>query len=233
MTTVLVIDSDAALRRTLALTLPADGMRCVEAAAIAVGLRLCVAEAPDVTLLAIESEESAFAISIREIRAITSKPIILMIEQHQMAFLCHALDNGAHDYIVKPFSATDLREIIHTAIRHSDVEIELLAGRIQLDDICLDMQAQTITRSGVSLHLTREEWRLLQTFVTHSNRPLTCSFLSREVWGAASPSGTTALQCLASSLRRKIEKDPVRCRHLLVEPGVGYRFVSDHRETRV
>lgn len=233
MTAVLVIDSDAALRRTLGLLLNADGMSCVEAADIAAGVQLCVAVPPHVTLLAIDSEESEFAITLRELRAVTAKPIILMIAQHEMAFVCRALESGANDYIVKPFSAAHLGRKIDTVIRHSHLDVDLPTERIQLDDICLDMQAQTITRSGVSLHLTREEWRLLQTFVTHSNRPLTCSFLSRELWGAASPSGTTALQCLASSLRRKIEKDPVRCRHLLVEPGVGYRFVSDHRETRV
>src|SRR5262245_59970012 len=133
MTAVLVIDSDAALRRTLALLLTADGMNCIEAADIAAGVQLCVAVAPNVTLLAIDSEESEFVSTPRQLRAVTGEPIILMIAQHQMALVHRALENGANDYIVKPFSAVHLHRKIHTVIRHSNAEGDLPTERIQLD----------------------------------------------------------------------------------------------------
>ncbi len=164
---------------------------------------------------------------VKGIRAWSSVPIVILSARSQESDKISALDAGADDYLVKPFGVGELLARIRVALRHvsSTVNGEE-EGVFSVDELKVDMIHRKITVSGVEVHLTPIEYRLLTVLVKHAGKVLTHRLLLKEVWGPNYVERAHYLRIYMGILRHKLEKDPARPRFLLTEVGVGYRLAA-------
>jgi two-component system KDP operon response regulator KdpE len=160
----------------------------------------------------------------REIRQWSTAPIIVLSAHHSDAEKVALLDAGADDYVVKPFSTSELQARVRAQLRRSRVAEGSGAAPLDLDGLVIDVARRTVSRAGVGIHLTPTEWDLLRAFVRNQGRTLTHQQIFREVWGRAAGDAQSYLRVHIANLRRKIERDPIRPSLIVTEPGVGYRF---------
>jgi two-component system KDP operon response regulator KdpE len=137
------------------------------------------------------------------------------------------LDEGADDYLTKPFSVAELLARIRVALRHRGTSVAASVTLHALEDLRVDLQAHTVQRDGQSLHLTPTEFKLLARLVRSAGRVVTHRQLLADVWGPEFTEHTHYLRLYMAQLRAKIERDPAEPRHLLTETGVGYRLAVE------
>jgi two-component system KDP operon response regulator KdpE len=164
---------------------------------------------------------------IRSLRKWTQVPIVILSGRMNSAAKVDALDAGADDYVTKPFSVEELLARIRAVTRRT-TEPELLES-VQLGRWTIDLSDHVIyetLRANVvpPVHLTPTEWQLLQALVRHPGRLVSQRQLLQEVWGPTYVEQTHYLRQYVKTLRHKLEEDPTRPRHLITEPGMGYRF---------
>jgi two-component system KDP operon response regulator KdpE len=169
---------------------------------------------------------SGAAVCLR-LREWTRAPILVLSARHSDAEKVALLDAGADDYVTKPFSTTELqarvRALLRRAARGDTAHAET---RIESGDLVIDLVGRTLTVAGAYVHLTRTEWDVLRALATQAGRTLTHHQLFREVWsGRSYGDAQQYLRVQVAHLRRKIERDVVRPRYIVTEPGIGYRFV--------
>ncbi|NAZ81762.1 response regulator [Kineococcus sp. R8] len=223
MSRVLVVDDEPGMRRALAINLSARGWDVTEAADGASALAAAGAAHPDVVLLDLGLPDLDGLEVIAGIRGWSDVPIIVLTARTSSADTVDALDAGADDYVTKPFAMDVLLARLRAALRRG-------AGAGPAPDVVdagglhIDLARHTVTRDGEAVKLTPTEWSLLQVLVAHSGRLVTQTHLLKEVWGPAYGRETNYLRVYVGQLRRKLEPVPSRPRHLITEPGVGYRF---------
>ncbi len=142
--------------------------------------------------------------------------------QDSEADIVRALDNGATDYITKPFRTGELVARIRSAIRRNSTQVE--RNLLTSGDLEIDLAARTVKKQGEHVKLTATEFKLLALFALNEGRVLTHHYLLKEVWGVGYQQETQYLRVFVRALRKKIEADPDRPVHLITETGVGYRF---------
>jgi two-component system KDP operon response regulator KdpE len=138
-----------------------------------------------------------------------------------------ALDLGADDYLTKPFGPNELMARIRLALRHAAQPARDSESVFRAGEIDVDFARRRLTVSGGEIHLTPTEWDIVKLFATHADKVLTDRMLMENVWGAAQRSQAHSLHVYIGRLRRKLEAAPSAQRHIVTEPGVGYRFVTD------
>ncbi len=227
--TLLVIDDEAQIRRVVRNALSSDGVELLEAATGAEGLDLAAARDPDLIVLDLGLPDLGGLDVCRDLRAFTSAPILVLSARHSDTEKAMLLDAGADDYVTKPFSTVELQARVRALVRrhvrsqHANGATTLAAG-----DIMIDYVARVVRVRGAEVHLTPIEWDLLRTLSSQAGRTLTHQQLFAAVWaGRSFGDAQQYLRVHVAHLRRKLEADPVRPRHILTEPGVGYRFVVD------
>lgn len=219
---VLVVDDEPAIRRFLRVSLSAHGYVVFEASDGQGALSAVVANRPDLIILDLGLPDLDGIEVTRLLREWTHIPIIILSVRGQEADKVTALDAGADDYLTKPFSTGELLARIRVALRH--------AGQsgsepvFTSDDLTVDLVRRVVTVAGREVQLTPTEYDLLRALVIHAGKVLTHRQLLREVWGIGYEQETHILRVNISNLRRKIEPEPARPRHILTEPGVGYRL---------
>ena len=224
MTTVLVIDDEAALLRALQINLGARGYEVATAFDGTAGLTRMAHHPADVVIVDLGLPDMDGADVIRGIRGWSTAPIIVLSARGEEAQKVHALDAGADDYITKPFGMDELLARLRAATRRavpgSDQPV------IATADFVIDLAAKRVTRTSddVEVRLTPTEWQLLELLVRNRGRLITGQQLLRDVWGPAYKTETHYLRVYIAQLRRKLEPDPARPRYLITEPGMGYRF---------
>jgi two-component system KDP operon response regulator KdpE len=159
---------------------------------------------------------------IRELRLITSAPVIVLSGRTGPGDKIGALDAGADDYVTKPFSMEELLARLRAALRRDGPAQP--ARPVTIGSCTIDLAAHLATRDGEQIRLTPTEWRLLEILIRHPGQLVGGRRLLTEMWGPAYSSSTHYLRFHMAGLRRKLEDDPARPRHLLTEPGMGYRF---------
>jgi two-component system KDP operon response regulator KdpE len=164
---------------------------------------------------------------IRAIRQRVSTPIVVLSARGAEHDKVAALDLGADDYLTKPFGVNELLARVRVALRHAARPAAGTEPIIRLGDIEVDLERRRVTSSGQQIHLTPTEWDLMKLFVTSPDKVLTDRMILQAVWGSAYPSQAHSLHVYVARLRKKLEIDSSSRRHLLTEPGVGYRFVTD------
>ena len=228
MTDLLVVEDDAQLVMALALTLRSRGYDVTTAGTAADALRLAGARRFDVVVLDLGLPDADGQELLKELREWLRAPIIILSARDHEQQKIHALDNGADDYLTKPFSAGELLARVRVALRHAArVGGEKDSSVFRHGDLKIDLGARRVFVGEKEVHLTPLEFKLLQTLTRHAGKVLTHRFLLKEVWGPNQAEETHYLRVFMAGLRRKIEADSAQPRYLLTEPGVGYRLACD------
>ena len=223
MSRVLLVDDEPQLLRALRINLAARHFDVVTAEDGTGALEAAATHPPDLVVLDLGLPDLDGVEVIRRLRVWTAVPIIVLSGRVGSSDKVLALDAGADDYVTKPFSLEELIARIRAVTRRStgtDASAEVVVGRFRID-----LADRTIAvDEGEPPHLTRTEWQLLEILLTHPGKLITQRSLLQQVWGPAYEQETHYIRQYMAHLRRKLEADPARPRHLLTEPGMGYRF---------
>ncbi|WP_088318018.1 response regulator [Kineosporia sp. R_H_3] len=224
MTKVLVVDDEPALRRTLAILLRARGYEVVSAADGRGGLAAVPAEHPDVVVLDLGLPDVDGVDVVRSLRGWSPVPILVLSGRLDARQKVAALDAGADDYVTKPFDVEELLARLRAvARRHAP---SLPADPVRLGRFTVDVEDRTARADdGTTVHLTPTQWGLLEMLVRSPGRLVGQRTLLREVWGPTYEKQTHYLRQYMKQLRDRLEDDPSNPRHLVTDPGLGYRFV--------
>jgi len=222
---ILVIEDDQAIRGVIRSTLEGAGYRVAEAGNCARGLVEAGTRKPDLVILDLGLPDRDGVEFIREMRSWSTKPIIVLSARTEEEQKVEALDEGADDYLAKPFGVAEMlarvRAGLRRAVRSPDSEV----ATVTFGDVTVDVVNRTVSRAGAPVHLTAVEFRLLAALLAHPGKIVTHRQLLREVWGPAYVEHGHYLRVYMGHLRQKLEALPARPRHLVTETGVGYRFV--------
>ncbi|MBI2711088.1 MAG: response regulator [Actinobacteria bacterium] len=222
MTRLLMIDDEARFARALAIGLRAHGYDVDVATTGEEGLATAAARPPDVVVLDLGLPGLDGLDVLRGLRAWTSVPIIVLSARHEQTSKVDALDEGADDYLTKPFGMDELLARLR-AIQRRGVERDE-APVVRTADFTIDLGAKLVTVDRGDVHLTPKEWQLLELLVRHPGKLVSQRQVLQEVWGPHYEKETDYLRVFIASLRRKLEPQPARPRYFITEPGMGYRF---------
>jgi two-component system KDP operon response regulator KdpE len=225
---VVLIEDEPEIRRFLRASLTGHGYRLFEATTGAEGLREAESRQPDIVVLDLGLPDIDGLEVIRRLREWTGVPIIVLSARGQEQDKIIALDAGADDYVGKPFGVGELLARLRVSLRHAERTVrEAGEPTFSAGDLEVNPTERRVLVGGKEIHLTPIEYRLLATMVKHAGKVLTHRQLLREVWGPPYAEQAHYLHVYMAQLRRKIETDPARPRHLLTEPGIGYRLAPD------
>ena len=222
MTRLLLVDDDAPLLNALRIGLEAHGYEVATAADGAAAIAAVTAAVPDVVLLDLGLPRFSGVEVITAIRAWSSVPIIVLSARHQGPSKVAALDAGADDYVTKPFGMDELLARIRAVLRRASATDEAVV--VEAGDLRIDLGAKRLERDGELVHLTKKEWAALAELARSPGSLVTQAELLDAVWGPGYEGASEYLRTLFARLRRKVEVDPAAPRHLITEPGVGYRL---------
>ncbi len=222
---ILVIDDELAIRRFLHTVLSNEGFVLHEAEGGHAGLAAAAACRPDVILLDLGLPDLDGVEVIRRIREWSPVPIIVLSVREREDDKIAALDAGADDYLTKPFGVGELLARIRAALRRSLQQAP--EPIFSSGDLVMDLTLRRVTVKGEDVQLTPTEYDLLRLLVNHAGKVLTHGQILKQIWGMAYREQPHVLRVNISNLRRKIEADPSRPRHIITEPGVGYRLAPE------
>ncbi|GLY54035.1 response regulator [Lentzea sp. NBRC 102530] len=224
MTKVLVVDDEPQIVRALRINLAARGYEVLTASDGTTALRLAADGKPDVVVLDLGLPDMNGTDVIAGLRGWTTMPIIVLSARTDSADKVDALDAGADDYVTKPFGMDELLARLRAAVRRSATTGPEDEPVVQTASFAVDLAAKRVLKDGAEVHLTPTEWGLLEVLARNAGKLVAQKQLLREVWGPAYDKETHYLRVYLAQLRRKLEPEPARPRHLLTEPGMGYRF---------
>ena len=228
---VLMIEDDPQIRRFLRAALAAEDYQFHEALTAEEGIAQAAARQPDLVLLDLGLPDRDGLEVIRGIRRWSQMPIVVLSARGQEKDKIAALDLGADDYVAKPFAVGELLARIRAALRRAaPLAADGANTAIRFGDVQADFEKRIITVRGEEVHLTPNEYKLLQVLIKHAGRVVTQRQLLNEVWGPQHTEQSQYLRVYVAQLRRKLEREPARPRHLQTEPGVGYRLSLDHKD---
>lgn len=221
---ILIIDDEAQIRKLLTITLQSHDYKVSEAATGKDGLNLVASHPPDLILLDLGLPDENGHDVLKHLREWYSNPIIIISVQNTEDEIVKALDNGANDYLTKPFRTGELLARIRTALRN--MASELNSPVAQFHDLSVDFANRMVRRKSNMIKLTATEYSLLALFARNEGKVLTHQYLLNQVWGPTHKNESQYLRVFIAQLRKKIETDPNRPAYILTESGVGYRFLG-------
>jgi two-component system KDP operon response regulator KdpE len=228
MTSVLVVDDEAALVRALRINLTARGYAVMTANDGASALLAAATERPDLVLLDLGLPDIDGIEVIRELRTWSAMPIIVLSARNQPADRIQALDTGADTYVTKPFGMEELLACLRAAERRLALTAPPEPGLVvETAAFTVDVSSKIVRRGEVAVHLTRTEWAILEQLVRHPDSLISGKHLLTTIWGPDCADRGHYLRVYMAQLRRKLEPCPSQPRYLLTEPGIGYRFVTE------
>jgi two-component system, OmpR family, KDP operon response regulator KdpE len=223
VTRVLVVEDERGLRQALAINLKSRGYDVSAVADGAAALAAAAAEPPDLVVLDLGLPDMDGSDVISGLRGWTDAPIVVLSARGTQGDKVKALDDGADDYVTKPFGMDELFARLRAALRRSNRDPQ--APRVETPSFSVDFAAkQARTADGEAVRLTPTEWHMLEVLVRNEGKLVSREDLLREVWGPKYETEHNYLRVYMAQLRRKLEQDPPHPRHLITEPGIGYRF---------
>ncbi|MBN1145382.1 MAG: response regulator [Bacteroidales bacterium] len=220
--TILIIDDEVQIRRLLQITLAANGFKIAEASIGREGLALAASLQPVLIILDLGLPDMDGLQIIRKLREWYRKPVIILSVRNTEEDIIEALDNGANDYLTKPFRTGELLARIRVAIRQgqdlSDNPV------LSFGSLNIDMSSHVVKKENEIIKLTSTEFSLLALLAKNEGRVLTHQYILKEIWGMGYIEQTQYLRVFIAQLRKKIECDPAKPTLIVTESGIGYRF---------
>ena len=220
---ILVIDDEPQMRKLLAIALESNGYAVTLASSGQEGIRMTSQYNPDLILLDIGLPDTNGHAVLMELRIWYDKPVIILSVQNSEDDIVNALDNGATDYLTKPFRTGELMARIRSSVRRNSVEDA--DQFLVFNDIEIDLVSRTVKKNNEFLKLTSTEYNLMILFAKNEGKVLTHQFILKKIWGVAYQKETQYVRVFVGQLRKKIEIDPDQPKHIITESGVGYRFM--------
>lgn len=222
---ILIIDDETQIRKLLTITLQSNDYKVYEAATGKQGLLVVADHPPDLILLDLGLPDENGHEILKHLREWFSNPIIIISVQGNEADIIKALDNGANDYLVKPFRTGELLARIRSALRKFSSEPNIPIGVFQ--DLSIDFVNRIVKKHTATVKLTTTEYSLLSLLARNEGKVLTHQYLLNNVWGASHQNESQYLRVFIAQLRKKIEDNPNRPLHIITESGIGYRFMGN------
>jgi two-component system KDP operon response regulator KdpE len=217
---VLLVDDDATLRRAVGIGLRAAGHEVLVVADGRSALQAVREDRPDVVILDLGLPDLGGVEVLHSLREWSTVPVVVLSARAESGEKVRALDLGADDYVTKPFGMDELLARVRAAARRAGSDVPVL----EAGDLVIDLPARKVTKAGRVIRLTPTEWGLLEALVRTPGRLVAQQDLLHEVWGPSYGRETNYLRVYVGGLRKKLEEDPSSPRHLITEPGMGYRF---------
>ena len=219
---ILVIDDELEIRRFLNSTLTQAGFKVVEEETGRGGIKKLKDEEPNIVLLDLGLPDIDGIEVIDKVRSFSNIPIIVLSARGQEADKVKALENGADDYLTKPFSNAELIARIKVAIRHS--ELKEKANKIEINGVKIDFDAGIAFLNDKELDLTPKEYKLLSILIKNAGKIITQKQLLNEIWDRYTPENNNYLRIHTQHLRKKLNDDPLKPKYIITETGIGLRF---------
>ncbi|WP_415034179.1 response regulator [Azonexus sp.] len=220
---ILLVEDERQIRETIALALECEGFATCEAGNAARASEQVAQHKPALILLDLGLPDRDGVDFIRDLRAWSATPILILSARSAEDSKVDALDAGADDYLSKPFGMAELLARVRALLRRRPDE-QVSDAQLAFGDFLIDCVKRTVSRAGEPLHLTQIEYRLLAYLAANPGRVLTHRHLLARVWGGQAVENHQYLRVYVGHLRQKIEANPAQPRHILTEIGVGYRF---------
>lgn len=220
---ILIIDDEPQIRKLLEITLKSNDYKTFLAETGHEGILLAANHAPELILLDLGLPDKSGHEVLKELRQWYRKSVIILSVQNSEHDIVTALDNGATDYLCKPFRTAELLARIRSAIRRNH-NIDNNSSIFVIGNLEIDLTAHTVKKNDEIIKLTSTEYNLLVLFAKHEGSVLTHQYILKEIWGVGSQAETQYLRVFVGTLRKKIEDSPNEPVHIITENGVGYRF---------
>jgi two-component system KDP operon response regulator KdpE len=225
---VLLIEDELPIRKFVSAALVAASYHLDEAATAQQALQHANQSPPDIVILDLGLPDMDGQEVIRRLREWLTAPIIVLSARDEDQQKITALDNGADDYLTKPFSTGELLARVRVALRHANrTGNDGGKSSFECGELRVDLAARRVFVAGTEVHLTPIEYKLLTTLIHFAGKVMTHRQLLKEVWGPDQVHETHYLRVFMANLRRKLEADPARPRYLVTEQGVGYRLATE------
>ena len=225
---ILIIDDEAQIRKLLTITLQSNGYKILEAGTGKDGIALVSSQTPDLVLLDLGLPDESGHDVLKHLREWFSNPIVIISVQTSEEDIVKALDNGANDYLVKPFRTGELLGRIRSALKKAGSEPNLPTAKF--NDLSIDFANRVVKKGPAIIKLTATEYSLLSLFARNDGKVLTHQHLLKQVWGPSHLNESQYLRVFIAQLRKKIETDPNRPKYIITESGIGYRFTGNQTE---
>ena len=221
---ILIIDDEPQIRKMLEITLQTNGYLSKSAVSAKEGLIMAANHPPELILLDLGLPDENGHVVLQKLRQWYTNPVIILSVLKNEEDIIKALDNGANDYLSKPFRTGELLARIRSALRDSMSEDG--DTTLNFQDLQIDLSARTVKKNNQLIKLTSTEYNLLSILIKNEGKVLTHQYLLRAIWGPGFINQSQYLRVFIAQVRKKIEDDPNRPEYLLTESGVGYRFIS-------
>ncbi|QED38020.1 response regulator [Antarcticibacterium arcticum] len=219
---ILVIDDEPQILKLLQISLEANEYKVIQAQNALEGMHLAANHSPDLIILDLGLPDKSGHELLIDLRQWYEKAVIILSVQNSEKDIIKALDNGATDYLVKPFRTGELLARIRASMRQNisgDLQPEILVNNLKID-----LANRSVFHRGEIVKLTSTEFTLLALFARNLGKVLTHQFILKEIWGVGAQNETQYLRVFVAQLRKKLEDNPNRPVHFITESGVGYRF---------
>ncbi len=225
---ILIIDDEVQIRKLLEITLNSNDYNTMSAATAKEGIMMSVVHPPDLIVLDLGLPDEDGQQVLRKLREWYLGAIIILSVRSSEEDIIKALDNGANDYLTKPFRTGELLARIRTALRQTQNTATI--QKLEFDNLSIDLTARTVTIDNEPLKLTATEYSLLTLLAKNDGKVLTHQYILKQIWGPGYTQQSQYLRVFVGQLRKKIEPNPVNPKFILTESGIGYRFCTKVEE---
>ncbi len=220
--TILIVDDESQIRKLLEINLENQDYKVLMASTGEEGIHMAASHQPDLILLDLGLPDINGHEVLKQLKTWYMKPIIILSVQNSESDIIKALDNGAEDYLCKPFRTGELLARIRNAMRHAEVNNH--DNKIQTGLLSIDLNTRTVSVDQEIIKLTSTEYQLLTLLASNQGKVLTHQFILKQIWGPSFVEETQYLRVYIGQLRKKIEINSNDPKHIVTESGVGYRF---------
>lgn len=224
---ILIIEDDPGISRMLQVLMKGEGYKVFSAHTGVLGVSLASANSPSLILLDLGLPDCDGIELLEGGALLTHAPVIVVTARGQEEQKVRALDAGADDYVVKPFSPAELLARVRVILRRSGVRAEEESPEYRFKGLAVNRTTHEVTLDGEEVHLTPHEFQLLCTLVDNRGKALTNRAIQHEVWGHATSDDFKTLRVVMATLRRKLKDRSSQPRFIKTEVGVGYRFLGE------